>query len=198
MPRAPKNENNEFGTLKVKNIGGRPPKPRVEKISFTAGSQMLRDMEADKLVDMLEDAGGDIELFASSFDRRNGRKEVVLTKVIFILSQDGNEEHLKKWDKLIQCNKQARMALLEKDHLKTLESMPKPDKKTPLREWLTYGNFWTGDMKEVARAKAKTSMRGDTPAQADKKKKEAAVLNAIEQMVAGLESAGRSEDEQQS
>lgn len=134
---------NDGGVIVIENGGGRPPKPVEPKtMTFSAGSKLLKNMDAEKIVDILEEAGGDIETFCASFDRRNGTDDKILARVLFILNQQGNEDHLKKWDELQRFFYAAKRSLLERDAMRHLAGMPKPGKKAPQKEWIDYGKFW--------------------------------------------------------
>jgi hypothetical protein len=182
----PQNEPQDegFGVLVLKNQGGRPPKAFQKKLTYKQGGKLLKNKNAKELVDLLEEAGGDIDAFSQSFDRRIDTKQKVLTRVLFILQQPGNEDELKRWNQLLNCHRQAKMALLEKEAMDHLADMPKPNKKTNIRDWLTYSRFFTEDIREHAKQKARINAKGSSAdAEDEKARKE---QEAIKQMVEAM------------
>jgi hypothetical protein len=167
----------------MKRTGGRPPRP-LERLDYKAGGIILDNMDAQAIVRMMEKCGGDLEMFVGTFDRRNGKKETVLARVLYILKQPENEEYYRNWYQLIECFRTAKMALLEKDALAELEKMPKPTEKTSIKDWITYANFWSkGAVKDEAPQK-----RGGAQPQSNPE------LDVVKAMVEKMQNAGSETD----
>lgn len=185
----------ESGYLIVKNTGGRPPRA-LERLSYKEGKDLLDTMNGVQLVAMMEKCGGDLEVFVGTFDRRNGKKDSILARVIYILRKPENKTQWDEWNALIECNRMAKQMNCEAEAWDALKDMPRPKPTASTAEWLKYAEFWTARHKEHKGVRA---MKAEQKADEEKLQQDKQ-LKAVEAMVASIKAksgdAGSQTDQQ--